>query len=138
MMPSTEEILHQLAENASGTFDAARSLPPAIYHSPEILDLEIGSIFRSEWICIGRTAEMPQPGDYLCRDIIDAPVFAIRQKDGSIKAFANVCRHRSACLLSGAGHVSRISCPYHSWTYETDGRLIGAPFMQETPGFFTT
>ncbi len=80
---------------------------------------------------------MPRPGDFICRDIIDAPVFAIRQKDKSIKAFSNVCLHRSACLLSGDGHVSRISCPYHSWTYELDGRLIGAPFMQETAGFET-
>jgi choline monooxygenase len=62
-------------------------------------------------------------------------VFVIRQRDGDVKAFANVCRHRAASLLEGDGHVAKISCPYHSWPYELDGQLIGAPFMQETPGF---
>lgn len=135
MPTSANKLLQLLADNANVPFRNARNLPPAIYHSPEILDLEIDRIFRSEWLCLGRTAEMPKPGDFICRDIIDSPVFAIRQKDGSIKAFANVCLHRSASLLSGDGHVSRISCPYHSWTYDLDGRLIGAPFMRETAGF---
>lgn len=135
MPNSANKLLQLLSDNANVPFGNAQTLPPAIYHSPEILDLEIDRLFRSEWICLGRTAEIPKPGDFICRDLIDSPVFAIRQKDGSVKAFANVCRHRSACLLSGDGHVSRISCPYHSWTYELDGRLIGAPFMQETAGF---
>jgi len=78
---------------------------------------------------------MPSAGDYLCRTIINSPVFVVRQKDGSVSAFANICVHRCARLLTGEGHVTRISCPYHSWTYGLDGRLIGAPFMSETPGF---
>jgi phenylpropionate dioxygenase-like ring-hydroxylating dioxygenase large terminal subunit len=132
---TTENLLQLLAENASASFDAAKSLPPSIYHSSEILELERERLFRKEWICLGRTAEIPKQGDFLCRDIIDAPVFVVRQRDDSVKAFANVCVHRSSRLLSGAGHVSRISCPYHSWTYELDGQLIGAPFMDKTPGF---
>jgi phenylpropionate dioxygenase-like ring-hydroxylating dioxygenase large terminal subunit len=132
---STKNLLQLLAQNAHASFDAAKSLPPAIYHDPDILNLEIEHLFRNEWICLGRTAEIPDQGDFLCRDIIDAPVFVVRQHDASVKAFANVCVHRSSRLLSGAGHVSRISCPYHSWTYELDGQLIGAPFMDKTPGF---
>ena len=132
---STADILKSLSANANGPFDEARSLPPAIYHDPAILDLEIERLFRRDWICVGREAEMASPGDYICRDIIDTPVFAIRQRDGSVRAFANVCLHRSARLLEGCGHAGRISCPYHSWTYEIDGQLIGAPFMQETPDF---
>jgi len=129
------KLLQLLSDNANVPFEKAQCLPPAIYHSPEILDLETDRIFRHEWLCLGRAAEMPKAGDFISRDIIDSPVFAIRQKDGSIKAFINVCLHRSACLLAGDGHVSRISCPYHSWTYDLDGQLIGAPFMQETAGF---
>ncbi len=135
MRQTTENLLQLLAENANASFDAAKSLPSSIYHSSEILELERERLFRKEWICLGRTAEIPKQGDFLCRDIIDAPVFAIRQRDDSVKAFANVCVHRSSRLLSGAGHVSRISCPYHSWTYELDGKLIRAPFMDKTPGF---
>jgi len=133
--PSTDNLLQLLAQNANASFDDAQSLPPGIYHSSEILELEREHLFGKDWICLGRTAEIPGKGDYLCRDIIDAPVFVVRQRDDSVKAFANVCVHRASRLLSGAGHVSRISCPYHSWTYELDGQLIGAPFMSKTPGF---
>jgi phenylpropionate dioxygenase-like ring-hydroxylating dioxygenase large terminal subunit len=135
MRQSTKNLLQLLAQNANASFDEALSLPPSVYHSAEILELESEQLFRKEWICIGRTAEIPHKGDFLCRDIIDAPVFVVRQRDDSFKAFANVCAHRSSRLLTGAGQVSRISCPYHSWTYELDGQLIGAPFMDKTPGF---
>lgn len=132
---STESTLKALADNAGGPFAEALSLPPGIYHDQQIYDLELERLFRQDWICIGRHAEMPNPGDFITRDIIDSPVFVIRQRDGSVKAFANVCPHRAARLLEGSGHVSRISCPYHSWTFDADGQLIGAPFMNETPGF---
>jgi len=135
MRQSTKNLLQLLAKNTNASFNDAQSLPPAIYHDSDILDLEIEQLFRKEWVCLGRSAEIPEQGDFLCRDIVDAPVFVVRQRDASVKAFANVCVHRSSRLLSGAGHVSRISCPYHSWTYELDGQLIGAPFMDKTPGF---
>ena len=135
MARDTKAILAALADNARGGFDNAQSLPPAIYHDPEILSLEIDRLFRAEWLCMGRLAEIQDPGDYIARDLAGAPVFVVRQRDGGVRAFANVCLHRAAQLLDGDGHVSRISCPYHSWTYDIDGQLIGAPFMQETPGF---
>ena len=137
MTSSTDELLRLLAENSSVAFEAAKSLPPACYFSEEFLQLEIDNVFRKQWICLGRTAEMPLRGDYICRKIIDSPVFAIRQKDDSIRAFANVCVHRGAQLLFGDGHASRISCPYHSWTYNVEGQLVGAPFMDKTSGFDT-
>jgi len=135
VLAATEELLLSLAENARRDITAAQSLPPAIYHDAGIYELEMNRIFRHEWICLGRLAEIPETGDYVCRDIIDSPVFAVRQRDQSVKAFANICAHRAARLLTDSGHTTRISCPYHSWTYELDGQLIGAPFMQDTPGF---
>jgi len=75
---ATEDILLALAENAGRDFSSAQSLPPAIYHDAGIYNLELERIFRHEWICVGRCAEIPEPGDYVCRDIIDSPVFAIR------------------------------------------------------------
>jgi phenylpropionate dioxygenase-like ring-hydroxylating dioxygenase large terminal subunit len=134
----TKAILEALAGNAKADFDNAQSLPPGIYHDREILKLEIERLFRREWLCMGRLAEMAGAGDYIARDLAGAPVFAVRQRDGGVRAFANVCLHRAAQLLDGDGHVSRISCPYHSWTYDIDGQLLGAPFMQETPGFDVT
>lgn len=138
-MPDAQSILHSLLSalhnTATTTIESASSLPPSIYHSPEFFDLEKSQLFGKEWICLGRSAEIPEAGDYICRDILNAPVFVVRQRDGSLKVFANVCAHRSARILDGEGHVSRISCPYHSWTYDLDGQLIGAPFMQRTKGF---
>ena len=128
-------VLDDLRRTAALDFSAARSAPPSVYHHPGFLALEADKIFKQEWICVGRTAEIPGTGDYLTYEIIDQPVFVIRQKDQSIAAFANVCAHRCAKLLSGKGCSSRISCPYHSWTYALDGQLIGAPYMEQTPGF---
>lgn len=122
-------ILAELAAATSGEFTAAKSLPPALYHAPSVHAREIASIFRSQWICAGRLAEIAEPGDYLCLDLVDAPLFVVRRRDGTVAAFSNVCRHRGARLLDDRGHVTRISCPYHSWTYDLDGQLVGAPFM---------
>lgn len=132
---SEQPILKVLRDNANGDFAAAKSLPPAIYHDPQIFEFEKEHLFHGDWICLGRTAEIENIGDYICREIVGAPVFVVRRANDSIKAFANVCAHRASQLLSGSGHVSRISCPYHSWTYDLDGQLIGAPFMQQTAGF---
>jgi len=128
-------LLGGLSRGAALSFDEARGLTPALYHSQPCLELEIERIFKQEWICIGRGAEMPEYGDYLTFEIVDQPVVAIRQKDGSIRAFANACAHRCSRLLDGAGNAKRICCPYHSWTYTADGQLVGAPYMDQTPGF---
>ena len=135
MKESTRDTLAAIAENAAVDFTDAKSLPPRIYHDPEILALETTGIFHQDWICVGRAAEIPRPGDYLSRDLVGVPMFVVRQRDESLRAFSNVCLHRAARLLDGDGHVTRISCPYHSWTYELDGRLIGAPYMNRTRHF---
>ncbi len=137
MRQSADELLRIITDNATRDVSEAQSLPPDIYHHPDILQLEKERLFGRGWICVGRTAEMPDPGDYICFDIVDQPVVVIRQKGESIKAFPNVCLHRCSRLLDGRGHISRISCPYHSWTYKLGGQLIGAPFMQRTADFDT-
>ena len=129
------DLLNKLAEATAVDFEHAASMPPEIYYSAEFLALEIEEIFRKEWICIGRTAEIPNTGDYLTFELLDQSVVAIRQKDASIKVFANVCAHRCAKLLEARGNSDRIVCPYHAWTYRTDGQLIAAPYMDQTPGF---
>lgn len=128
-------VLNDLRRTAVLDFSVARSAPPSIYHHPDLLSLEANKIFKQEWICVGRSKEIPNIGDYLTYEIIDQPIFVIRQKDDYIAAFANVCAHRCAKLLDGKGCSTRISCPYHSWTYALDGQLIGAPYMEQTPGF---
>ncbi|MCB1491476.1 MAG: Rieske 2Fe-2S domain-containing protein [Rhodobiaceae bacterium] len=134
-MPVADDLLEELAAIATAPMERARAMPAAVYTDDAIHALEQAKIFARSWICLGRADAMAEPGSYLTFTIGDQPVMAMRQKDGSVKAFANVCRHRMMVMLSGAGSCKRIVCPYHAWTYDIDGRLIGAPQMQKTDGF---
>lgn len=130
-MPSshTDALLSSLRETAGKPLGEATAMHPGLYRSEEILALEQREIFAKEWLCLGRSADIPASGDYLTFAIGDQPVVAIRNRDGSIKTHANVCLHRMMRLLDGCGNAKRIVCPYHAWTYDLDGRLIGAAQM---------
>jgi choline monooxygenase len=113
----------------------ARPLPLSLYTSPEIHALERERIFAREWVCVGLAAEIPDPGNYVTFSINDQPIFTVRSRDGAIRSFSNVCRHRMMVLLEGRGTCRKVVCPYHAWTYGLDGALIGAPHMDRTAGF---
>ena len=113
----------------------ARHLPPHIYDSPELFQREKEEIFMKDWLCVARVEEIESPGDYMTRRIIDEPIILARNERGEINAFANVCRHRGVEVASGGGNLKEFSCPYHGWTYDLDGRLVGAPYMKEAQGF---
>ncbi len=134
----TEFLLSELAKTAKASLEEATALHPGLYRSGEIHDLETSRIFAKEWLCPGRAADIPNPGDYLTYSIGDQPIFIQRGRDDEIRAFANVCRHRMMKLLDGTGSCKRIVCPYHAWTYGLDGQLIGAPYMDRSKGFDKT
>ena len=131
----TSQTLDLLSERASCPLDQAMSSPPSLYTDPAILDMEISSIFEKEWHCPGLAADIPEPGDYVTFSIGDQQVFSMRQKDGSIRSFSNVCRHRMMQLLEGRGNTKVVVCPYHAWTYSQDGSLRGAPYMDRSESF---
>ncbi len=135
--PITLSTLAQLKVLAALPLSQATAMPPPMYQSADIHALEQTHIFNEQWLCAGRSDAIPQAGDYLSYHIGSQPVLVIRQEDGSIKAFANVCRHRMMTLLDGQGHCKRkrIICPYHAWSYGIDGQLLGAPQMDKRPGF---
>nr|WP_298684885.1 SRPBCC family protein [uncultured Dongia sp.] len=128
-------LLAKLRLVAGKDLDRATAIPPELYRSQAMLDLERERIFAREWMSPGRAADLPNPGDYITFSINDQPVFTIRGRDGSIRSFSNVCLHRMMRLLDGQGHCSRIVCPYHAWTYDTDGTLVGAPHMKRSTDF---
>jgi carnitine monooxygenase subunit len=101
------------------------SLPSWAYTDPEFLALERERIFRPSWQVICHVSEIPNPGDYQVFDFIGEMLFALRGNDGQVRVFHNVCRHRAARLLDGPrGHCTRrIICPYHSWSYDLEGKL---------------
>jgi len=114
----------------------ARSLPAWSYTSPAFFERELERCFRPHWHFVGHESELPRPGDYLAVDLVIGPALVLRGRDGTLRAFANVCRHRGSRLVaSGKGHAGAIACPYHSWTYGLDGALQGAPGMKAVAGF---
>jgi Rieske 2Fe-2S family protein len=112
---------------------SARALPGTVFADSAIFALEQSAIFASDWLCVGRSAELPAAGDYVVRELGGDSIIVIRAADGALHACYNVCRHRGSRLLDGpAGSgLSRILCPYHSWSYGLDGRLQQAPRMGE-------
>ena len=92
-------------------------------------------LFKKQWICIGHIKYLKKPGDYFTKLISDIPIIVIRDKLLQIRVFLNVCRHRSARLLEGKGNTSGIVCPFHSWAYNLEGKLKGAPNMDEAKNF---
>jgi phenylpropionate dioxygenase-like ring-hydroxylating dioxygenase large terminal subunit len=113
----------------------ASTLPPHCYTSNEFYRREIERIFRCHWQFVGREEQLAEPGSYFCHDGPGGAAIVLRDADGEIRAYANSCRHRGARLLNGSGSCGRIVCPYHSWSYHLDGRLVGAPGMQQARAF---
>lgn len=132
---SLHETLNKLKAAADEPLEKAFSSPPEVYVDSAVLELELREIFEKEWHCPGLAADIANPGDYVTFSIGDQPVFSIRQKDGTIKSFSNVCRHRMMQLLEGTGNTKSIVCPYHAWTYNHDGSLRGAPHMEKSEVF---
>jgi len=115
----------------------SRPLPGRYFTSPEIFALEIERIFLDGWVCLGRLEQIPAPGDYCLQQIGTESLVFLRGSNGRPRAFYNVCRHRGARIVSQPyGRFKNcIQCPYHAWTYDLEGRLIGAPLMDEVKDF---
>jgi phenylpropionate dioxygenase-like ring-hydroxylating dioxygenase large terminal subunit len=112
-------------------------IPVEVYFDPDHAARERDLIFAREPIIVGRSSEVPNPGDFITDDIAGAPVLVVRQRDGSLKAFSNVCRHRAAKVATderGCAGRGSFKCPYHAWTYDLDGSLRSIPFGEGFDG----
>lgn len=108
--------------------EGGQTLPLRWYSSTEVETVEKEKIFASAWHYVGNTADLVQTGQFITADIGEVPVIVVRDKDGSINAFHNVCRHRAAkVILEDKGKRRALQCHYHAWTYALDGSLKGAP-----------
>jgi choline monooxygenase len=111
------------------------ALSPRLYRDPEVLEREQTRIFARTWQFAGHVSQLPGPGSYLTASAGVEPVLVLRDDDGELRAFRNVCRHRGSRLLSGSGDCGKaIRCRYHGWTYRFDGSLIGVPEGRSIPG----
>ncbi len=90
----------------------------------------MATVFTRNWVLAGHASQAPKDGDWFLVDIAGESIIVVRGKDGLLKAFANVCRHRgSRICLKPEGHSSVLVCPYHAWSYNLDGSVRGARHM---------
>ena len=125
----------QLKANVAVPFNQAHAMPKAVYTSEEFAAQEVEQIFSKEWFCVGRATALANPGDYVTLELAGQPIMVIRDREGTLRAQSNVCLHRMSILLKGTGNVKGIVCPYHGWSYNTDGSLRAAPAMKQNEGF---
>ena len=112
-----------------------RTIPWSWYTDPAVLELERERIFRRTWQYAGRADQVAEPGAFFTADAGGVPVVVVRDRDGALRAFLNVCRHRGSLVCEGEGRRETLQCPYHAWTYDLDGSLRAAPRADREPGF---
>jgi len=112
-----------------------RGLPGWSYHSDALLELEREHVFRSHWQIVGHVSDLPEPGDYLTMDIVGERALVVRGKDGVVRGFHNLCRHRGSRVVADEkGHCANaLVCPFHGWVYNLDGTLRGAARPRSFP-----
>jgi len=139
-MPVTQTRDGSNFRKTAATFQpGAETLPQRYFGSPEIFAQELQKIFANNWVLVGHQSQLDKPGDYFLADVAGESLIVTKDQRSTIRAFYNVCRHRGARLCEEqSGHAAAIQCPYHAWTYALDGRLLGAPHMDETPEFNKT
>lgn len=117
--------------NASRSY----SLAADAYTNNQWFDTDQQQIIRKTWQWVCHVEKTREPGSYIATEIAGHPIIVIRDKSGTLRAFYNVCKHRAHHLLSGEGTTSRITCPYHAWTYQLDGQLLRAPHTENLETF---
>ena len=105
--------------------DPLRSLEARYYTDPAVFQQEQHGLLARTWQFACHASEISEAGQYTCFEIAGQSLFAVRGKDGEVRAFYNVCQHRAHELVSGSGQARTLVCPYHAWTYDLHGRLRG-------------
>lgn len=126
MHPILEEMDQSLPEG---------EIPAGILSDPEIFELERERVFARSWVYIAHESEIPNPGDYVLRYIVDNRFIVVRDEEGQLRALLDICRHRGMQVCRAEmGNASHFRCPYHGWTYRNDGSLIGVPSQKAAYG----
>lgn len=143
-------LLQELQTTADLPLPASRTLPAAAYTSEAFYRWEEQHLFRAEWQCVAHVSQLPAIGDFLTLELLGEPLVIVHGKDGAVRVLSRACPHRGMDIMppgfghtpaearadaSGGGHSRLFLCPYHSWTFELDGRLKACPEMHEAAGF---
>ncbi len=126
-----KSLVNTYVDAASASLPDAQCLPFSLYTDDSFYQIEREKVFHQDWVFVCAEQQLPDKGDYLALSLADEPIVIIRGTDGVLRALSNVCRHRGTLLNDeGRGRVKRMVCPYHAWTYATDGRLVGVPYEE--------
>ncbi|TCL04384.1 MULTISPECIES: aromatic ring-hydroxylating oxygenase subunit alpha [Sodalis] len=125
-----EKIKRQQSDNSA----LAETLPPEAYNSDAFFSHEMEKIFRGDWVFVGHVSQIPALGDYFTLDIVNEPLVVVRNAEG-VSVMSAVCLHRWAPVVSGQGNCKAFVCPFHNWTYDITGNLIGTPYMNQAADF---
>lgn len=112
-----------------------RGLPGWTYHSPALLELEKEHLFRTHWQIVGHVSDLPEEGDYLTMDVVGERALVVRGRDGVVRGFHNICRHRGSRVVADKQGTCKnaLVCPFHGWVYNLDGTLRGAARPRSFP-----
>ncbi len=130
-----ELLLRYLDEKTTAMADGIYANGVSDYICSKQVAAERERFFRKGPINIGLSCLVPKPGDFMTHDLTGVPILLVRRQDGSLGAFLNVCRHRGARVAEGCGQANVFTCPYHAWTYGTDGALRGRPDERSFTGY---
>jgi len=126
--------LHEAVEREAArreypsTFPPLPEVPGARYFDSSFYELEMEHVWKKTWLNVGHASELPEIGSYFLFERLGLSIIITRDKNDQIKAFHNVCRHRGAPLvLNDTGETKRFTCPYHSWSYNLEGKLVAVP-----------
>lgn len=110
-------------------------IPAGLYSDREIFELEQERLFRRTWMFLAHESEIPEPGDYVVRRIVDDSFIVVRDEHGQVQVLLNMCLHRGMQVCRAeVGNTSHFRCPYHAWTYRNSGDLVGIPFHKDAYG----
>lgn len=110
-------------------------IPAGVYSDPDVFQLEKQRLFARGWMFLAHASEIPDPGDYVVRRIVDDSFIVVRDESGCVQVLLNMCLHRGMQVCRAElGNASHFRCPYHAWTYKNSGDLAGVPFHKDAYG----
>lgn len=135
LVAEVKTLLNLVANKTTSLADSVMEIDISEYTSPEQFEKEKTELFRNYAQFVGPSCVVPNPGDYFAFDDTGIPILIVRTEEGSLNAFVNICSHRGAplneCDHGQAKKGKMFSCPYHGWTYDLEGKLVGVPFGNE-------
>lgn len=133
-LPSKSQFTN-IAQGYSSDEGNSLSLHADAYTRDEWFAADQQAILAKSWQWVCHVEKLREPGSYTTVEVAGHPVAVVRDREGQLRAFYNVCKHRAHHLLSGEGNTTRIMCPYHAWVYKLDGQLVRAPETEHLENF---